>query len=58
MRPDELKEAVAAKMGKRGGNAFARLVGIDRATLYRWEAGICPIPVWVGVLLGLLPDKG
>ncbi len=57
MAPEQLKEAIKAKFGPRGGSKFCRFVGVSRPTLHRWEAGECPVPAWVGVVLGLMKSK-
>lgn len=51
MTPEHLKAGIARAYGPRGGSAFCRDTGINRSTLYRWQAGEQPIPKWVGMVL-------
>lgn len=60
MSPEQLTKAIASTLGNRQGSEFCRRMGINRTTLYRWQAGKVAIPNWVGMVMAqweTLPDK-
>ncbi len=58
MTPEQLTAAIERTIGKRGGSEFCRRMQINRATLYRWQAGITPVPNWVPMVMQQFEEKG
>ncbi len=56
MSPEQLTAAIERTIGKRGGSEFCRRMQINRATLYRWQAGITPVPNWVPMVMAQWED--